>query len=96
MPPEGTRGWEIPRCHPGPSPGAGEGAAPTWQHSTHRQGTERNKALKKKNNRWNQKQKKVPLRLVFPTMIKTSISAAARVSSGIGGREGVAGGVCAP
>lgn len=33
---------------------------------------------------------------MFPTMIKTSISAAARVSSGIGGREGVAGGVCAP
>lgn len=40
------------------------------------------KEKKKKEERWSQEQKKVPLWLVFLTMIKTSISASARATSG--------------
>jgi len=65
--------------------------------STDRRETEKmcwKEALKKKTDGARNK-KTVPLRLVFPTAIKTSISAPARATSGRERREGVAGGVCA-
>lgn len=59
------------------------GKAPQPPGNSDRWETEKicwNEALKKQ--RWSQEQQKVPLWLVFPTMIKTSISAPARAISG--------------
>lgn len=78
-----------PPLPPAPAPGAW---SLSWSRGRHRNqpGTPRDgkwkrsagmKRLKKKQ-RWSQEQQKVPLWLVFPTIIKTSISAPARAISG--------------
>lgn len=78
-----------PRSHPSslfltsPSPCPGAGKAPQPPRNADGWETEKicwNDVLKKQ--RWRQEQQKVPLWLVFPTMIKTSISAPVRAISG--------------
>lgn len=81
----------IPRRCPGPSPGAGENAAPARQQ-------ERCAGRKRLKKKWNQEPgaKTGPPSVSVSYRIKTSISAPARATSGRERREGVAGRVCAP
>lgn len=81
----------APATNPSPSPGSGEGAAPAQQHRQVVIGKMCWKEVLNKRDRTRSRER-FPLQLVFPTVIKTSISAPAQAMSGRETREGVAAG----